>query len=197
MTGVATESTPLPRWLAPRLPIDGWQTNQQTVDAVGVGVAVPDHWAPQPDTSMPGTVVWHGVFPGEGLAIARRDGVDPDDDLATWIHADVALTGGCHPALLPDGATAEPRSWFADDDDPTVDEHLDVDESRGATGLVAIVGQRTEMVRGYVVVVRRDTTAWKVTLQVSSACLVGTDDDLVDSNDHVRARAVLGDLAFI
>jgi hypothetical protein len=194
---MSTGGAPLPRWLEPITPIDQWQTTLQSAPSVGAALAVPDHWETVPDSSLPETVVWRGVFPGEGLVVTRCDDVDPADDLAAWVMADVALVGGCHPSLLPDAASSAPRSWRVDNDDSTVDEHLDVDESRSATGLLAITGQRTEIVRAYVVVARRDTTAWKVTLQLASACLVGTDDDLVDANDHVRARAVLGHLELL
>jgi hypothetical protein len=48
--------------------------------------------------------------------------------------------------------------------------------------------------RIYVVVVRRGKFAWKIALSFKTACRDGMREEVIVSNDHVRAGAILGDM---
>ena len=185
------------RWLLRTEDLAEWPTVATDARSVGAsGIGRPEHWEAAPEHPLDGTVLWRGALPGEGLVISQLSGADPSSELALWAEADLSMTGGCNPFLLPEDAAAVALEWIGQEDDREVDDRFKADETRAFQGLVTIETAHTELIRAYIVLVRRGKLAWNVSLQLSTACQPGVDADVVDSNDHARARAVLGRLAF-
>lgn len=187
-----------PDWLAATAPDDTFPTVE--VSGLGVSARVPAPWRYRAiaEAGDQAGAQWSHL-PGEGLRIVRLEPADPEARLATWLELPMAMLGGLDPQTLTapvPGALLEwgrlPASGLA------VRWQLDACEAYG--GMASL---RTEagddLVRQYVVLARRGTVAWKIALTLPSAVLPGrahSDPELVATNDHVRAAACLGSLAF-
>lgn len=183
-------------WLDEADAIDEWPV--RPVDTgIGVTVAVPPSWsAPRTsDEAMVRITRCSGSLPGEGLAVSRLDNVEADKDVTTWLELSMSVFGGLDPQTLADDGATEILQWRREPADGLA-ESLAADEAAAFSGLATFTvdGERPELIRSYVLLVRRGSTAWKIGLALSSACLPGTPDELVDANDHIRARAVFGGL---
>ncbi len=102
----------------------------------------------------------------------------------------IALTqpGAPPPALL---------KWQYEGAFPALAKRLGADEAHLYSGLARLPGTPPELARLYMLLARRDTQAWKVTLSFASACPPGMPEEFVISNDHVRAGATFGDLRLL
>jgi hypothetical protein len=79
----------------------------------------------------------------------------------------------------------------------SLSERLAVDGTHLYQGLAMLPGTSSELARFYVLLARRGTSAWKISLSFMSACLPGMDEEMVISNDHVRAGATFGYLRLL
>lgn len=189
----------LPAWLGPQSPLELWPVAPVGDKRVRFAAAAPPTWSPlrYEAAGDQQTVRSSGPVPGEGLAVTLLTGASAGADIDTWLQVPMSAVGGLDPQALAHDGTAELLSW-ARSDDGGLAGHLEVDEALGYSGLArfSAEGERPELIRIYVLLARRGELAWKLGLALSSAVLPGADEDFVDANDHVRARACLGGLAF-
>lgn len=188
-------------WLEPEAAeIDGWPVRGVELPAVGVAVAVPQAWSAPATTDEPPATMARitGALPGEGLVVARIGNATSGRDIGDWLQLPMSATGGLDPQTMATKGTSEVLQWQRSDTGELA-ARFGTDELVAHDGLAKYLADPDdppELVHSYVVLARRGDTAWKVALTLSSACLPGTPDDVVDANDHVRARACLGRLRF-
>ncbi|WP_244930776.1 hypothetical protein [Nocardioides sp. W7] len=175
-----------------------WPTRVCEVPDLRARVGVPDSWRDQGTSSPPEgerSAVFRGDSPLDWLEIRHRVDVG-SEALARWTDG---VQGAIGFPVVPPGRLVldlpELLSWPMPGG--VTDEHdrdrLGLDELLGYEGLAAWDGRRLRL---YVVLARRGDDAWRLTLGIESALLPGMPDDLVWSNDHVRAAAVFGALSF-
>lgn len=190
----------LPAWLRPAT-LDGWPT-QMIVDT-GVRVALPirRQWSPSPLVQRSPVDLEHaypGVYPSEWCIVNFMEHADPAQDIRTWLDAILQLTGFPVPRLAEPYPTSPALlAWESLGPCPAYAAHLDADEAHLYQGLAHLPDKPAEVARIYVVLLRSGTRAWKITLSFMSACLPGTPEEMVESNDHVRAGATFGYLCLL
>jgi hypothetical protein len=88
-----------------------------------------------------------------------------------------------------------PNTWTYVGRIPLLAARLNADEAHGYTGAAVFNPEKSpELGRIYVVLARKGTLAWKITLTFMSACVPNAPEKLVRSSDHNRAGAVFGSL---
>jgi hypothetical protein len=137
--------------------------------------------------------VYRGVYASEWLTVAFMEQADPAGNLRNWIEAVVSMTG--FPILAMQQAIDPPPElleWQYTGAYPTLSERLGVDETFLYHGAAKLPGKPPELARIYALLARRGTLAWKVCLAFNSACPPGMPEEMIVSNDHVRAGATFG-----
>jgi hypothetical protein len=184
------------RWLDPDPgALDGWAVRPIELDAVGLAAAVPAEWG-EPvvhDEGRTVRAVVAGRIPGEGFVIVRLADATEDDDIVDWVQLPMSVSGGLDPETLAAAGSSDVLTWNLHTF-PALAERLAVDEAHAFSALSTVTPEgdgARELVRSYVLLARRADVAWKIALTLSSACLPGTDEDAIDANDHIRARACL------
>jgi TIR domain len=104
----------------------------------------------------------------------------------------------CRFPLVPihDKAERGPEIWTWQNlgSIPALQSKLQADEVYGYMGVAKYKRSYVMLGRIYVVVVRRGKFAWKIALSFKTACRDGMREEVIVSNDHVRAGAILGDM---
>jgi len=189
-----------PPWLEP-VELEAWPTRFVEDEGVGAALLLPVGWRDDPEEQREGDVVersWAGALPGEGLSVAVLTPADAGRSIRTWVDAGVAMLGHPDlPALTGAERDIELLEFLCDGEGEPLTGRLAVDEAATYQGLLALDVAPPDLVRVYVVLARRGSVAWKIGLTLSTACPPGTDPDVVQANDHVRAGAVLGELRFL
>lgn len=168
--------------------------------APGCHVPVPEAWEQAASTSnqLEQTSVFRGPTECDWLVVSLMAKADPERAMNNWVDPLVGAIG------LP---SAQPKGWMGAlsllgweriDGDATADlsARLECDDVLAYTGAVKSVaeGSAAQLCRIYVVCARRGSQAWKLSLGLASACPPGVPEDMIASNDHVRAAAVFGGL---
>jgi hypothetical protein len=180
--------------------VEAWPVRWLDAPDVGAEIAVPDAWsdATRGDEGPAVVVRVEGRLPGEGLVIARIGNATTGRNIGDWIELPMSVVGGLDPQTLVAKGDTEILMWQRDEVDDLA-ARLQLDEVAAYDGLAKFVpagADAPELVHSYVLLARRGDDAWKVALTLSSACLPGMPDDVMDANDHVRARACFGQLRF-
>jgi hypothetical protein len=190
-------SQEIPLWLTP-VQLELWPT--QTIHAPDLHycLSIRQGWNPIPTISQTPMEIEHsfrGVYPSEWLIVSFMGNVDPKSDIRSWVDAFLQLTG--FPIFsMQQASQASPNllEWQYLGSYPPVTDRLGVDEAHCYQGLAQLPEQPPELVRLYILLARRDTFAWKVSLSLMSACPPGSSEEMVATNDHVRAGATFGTL---
>ena len=192
-------TTPIPNWMKPPSG-ESWPTVPIANEKLRYRTERPDHYANAPEVRAAGPEVEHvypGGMPGECLTVAFIEKGDPASDIRQWVDASIALAGTPSLALLIDDATPpELREWKYLGSPEALCALHKLDEIHLYEGFAVLPGSPPSALRLYFVLARRYMHAWKIGLCISSACLPGTAEAQVDANDHVRAAATFGALAF-
>ena len=184
-----------PVWCKPAT-LDMWQTRLLEVEALHCALPIHEDWAHEPKvvtTPMDVEHQYHGRNAAERLHINRMPDADPQADITNWVNGILKLTG--FPILALGVNRDNPPQLLQWNTVPASDsllEQLAVDELVLFEGLARI----PDLMRMYMLLARRDTTAWKITLTLASALLPGADEELIAANDHARAGATFGYLQF-
>jgi hypothetical protein len=189
----------LPIWTEP-ITLEGWPT--YVVDSADLHYALPirQGWNPVPEVDeMPMQVehIYRGVYATEWLTVSFMAQADPSGDLKNWMDAVVNMAG--FPILAMHRASdppAELLEWQYVGAFPTLSERLGVEEALLYQGMAKLPGKPPGLARLYALLARRGTLAWKVCLAFDSACPPGVPEEMVVSNDHVRAGATFGYVQF-
>ena len=189
----------IPVWLEPADP-NGWPTVPFESPLLRYSLRIPKRWSTTPQlsqTTMEAQHIFRGPWPTELLIVSFMDKASPGGKMADWVEGILAVTGFPVLEMIPE-AGSQPRptliEWVYEGALRPIAEKLDADEAHCYTGIAQLPGKPPRLSRLYILLVRRATFAWKVTLAFETACLPGMPDEIVVSNDHVRAGAVLGSL---
>jgi hypothetical protein len=188
-----------PGWLRPADPKD-WPARPFESPMLRYALRVPVRFSVEPEVRPLGKETEHvfrGPWPTERLIVSFMEKAT-GGKMANWVDAVAALTGFPILDLLPAGNEKPPEllEWRYEGAIPSFAERAKLDEAHGYQGLARLQTEPRRIARLYLLLARRGTFAWKVTLTFESACLPGMPEALVYSNDHVRAGAVLGDMRF-
>ena len=95
-------------------------------------------------------------------------------------------------------STTKPElmSWEYMSEIPALAARMNVDEAHGYMGVAnyKALDPRSTLGRIYVLLVRKGRLAWQIALCFRTACFRGVPEEMLNSNDHNRAGAVLGTL---
>jgi hypothetical protein len=175
----------------------GWHTRKLEDTDLRVVLNIHTGWSQRPTRINNPLDVEHryaGRTPDEWLILNRMPDADPTADMTHWVNLFIAATGfpiiglASHPDYQPNLL-----EWQEFEVAESLSKTLDVDEVHLFEG----VGRIPEVMRIYIMLARRGTIAWKVTLTLASACLPGTDFQVITLNDHVRAGTTFGSLKFL
>jgi len=184
----------IPTWCEPSSP-EMWKTRPLKDDAMRYSLAIPADWAEAPQvrtTKLETEHQYTGRTPGENLFINLMPNADPQADITNWANAIIRIMGFPVVAMVGD-PRPELLRWDAVPAPSTLAEQWNVDELHLFEGMAKMPG----LIRIYMLLARRATTAWKITLTLDSACPPGTVPEIVERSDHVRAGATFGALRLL
>jgi hypothetical protein len=193
-------SVEVPAWFEPAS-LEHWPTRLVESSALHYSLPLRQGWDSAPQVSEAPLEIEH-VFRGPAasdcLVIGFMDRADPAADIRNWVEAIITMTGFPLPSLQQVGG-ASPRllEWETLGARPPLAQRLGVEEAYPYQGLAMLPGRPPELARFYILLARRETFAWKVSLSLYSACPPGTSEQIVVANDHVRAGATFGSLRFL
>lgn len=192
-----TNSPEIPVWLKP-VQLEDWPTQIIENTALGYHLPIPPGWQTTPivnQTDLEIEHIFRGDMISEWLLISCMNQADPRSNLRNWVEVFLSLTG--FPILAMKQASDSPPDlleWQYQGSCPALTERLNCDETHLYQGLAQFPGKPPEFARLYILLARRKTVAWKVSLSLMSACLPGMPEEKVASNDHIRAGAIFGNL---
>ena len=195
-------SDEIPIWLEP-VALAQWPTQIVESQALRYRLALRQGWNATPQVNRLPTHVEHifrGVYPSESLMVSFMENAEPAADLRNWIEAIMGLAGFPLVAMVPannDEGRPELLEWQYQGSPAALAERLEVDEIQLYQGLGKLTTRPPELARLYVLLARRETWAWNISLSFISACPPGAPEATVIKNDHVRAGATFGPLCLL
>lgn len=142
--------------------------------------------------------IFRGMYPSELLVVSFMDKANPASNIRNWVEAIVSMTG--FPILsLQHSCEPQPEllEWQYQGSCSPLTQRLGVEETYLYQGLAKLPINVPELARFYILLARRNTLAWKVSLSFMSACTPGTPQEIIADNDHVRAAATFGGLCLL
>ena len=186
----------VPPWLVAADP-PKWPTVAVDSPLLRYALRVPQRWNVNPTMQSTGPETMHiyrGPWPSELLIVSLMDKASPGGDMRNWVEMIMATVGFPILEMTEPGSTPKLLEWRdLGKLEPYAATH-GLDEVRAYTGFAVLPGAERHMARLYILLARRGTLAWKVTVGLESACLPGTPEPMIVSNDHIRAGAMLGTL---
>ncbi|PYH62046.1 toll/interleukin-1 receptor domain-containing protein [Aspergillus niger CBS 101883] len=191
----------LPVWLRD-CTLQQWPTKPIKSAALRYALKLPERWDSSftvRGTSRSIEHIYHGT-PGidaERLMIEFLEDLNEHGDITKAVTVYMALIG--MPVLydLVAQPTLLPGTWQYMGKLPSLITSLNADDACAYMGLARFQASFNLLGRIYVVLVRKGTFRWKITLSFETACLPSMPEDIVNSNDHVRAGAILGSLQLL
>jgi hypothetical protein len=86
------------------------------------------------------------------------------------------------------------QTWNYLGEEPVFKSRMQADETHCFMGTATYQRSFVMMGRMYVLLVRRGKIAWKIVLSFMTACFDSMPEEIINSNDHMRAGAKLGEL---
>ena len=188
----------LPLWIQP-VELKDWETKIIESSDLGYKIPLPSGWENTPQINKTSFETEHrfsGNAPRELLSISFIEKANPNDNICNWVEAILNITK--FPIL----------AWQSIDNNPPIllewnrigacrylEGKLAVDETYLYQGLAQFNDRIPNLYRFYIVLARRNNFAWKISLSLSSACLPGTPQEMIERNDSVRAGAIFGGLS--
>ncbi|NEQ54795.1 MAG: hypothetical protein F6K11_32515 [Leptolyngbya sp. SIO3F4] len=189
----------MPVWIQPTA-LDEWPTQNVTSEALKYRLPICQRWQLTPiinQTPMEQEHIFLGTQPGELLTIGYMAQANPNHDLQKWVETLLHITG--LPILHWQSLEPAPKliEWQSIELPFDLCQQMKVDEILSYQGLAQAPNSSTGLLRIYSILLRRHTEAWKIHLSLSSACLPGVPEEMVERNDHVRAGATFGFLQLL
>jgi hypothetical protein len=199
--GAARQPSPgeLPVWLKD-CTLRGWPTKPIKNATLRYSLRIPERWSTEHKVRGTSSQTEHlynggvGGYDSEWLIISFQENVDEYADIRHLVTMTMALNGfpvfcdlKTQPELLP-------GSWQYMGQIPNLAVRMNVDEAYGYMGVARFEAPPAMLGRVYVLLVRKGKFAWNIALSFRTACLPGTSEEMLDSNDHNRAGAILGTL---
>ncbi|AFZ23564.1 hypothetical protein Cylst_1271 [Cylindrospermum stagnale PCC 7417] len=184
----------MPVWVQP-VELKEWPTQNIENKYLRYSLRIPQNWSKNPITSQNSFEVEHiyrGNSSGEFLLVNFMEQANPVHDLRNWVEAFISLTG--LPLVFKQKLIHPPPgllNWEYQGSCPTLTQRLECDETHLYQGLFQLA-DKPDLLRLYILLVRRKTLAWKISLSFLSACIPGTSAAMVAEKDHVRAGATYG-----
>ena len=193
------DPTTLPVWLIPTT-LSAWPTGPVHNDTLRYALHLPKRWIQQPLVRGTATQVEH-VYWGnasqeaEWLCIDFMGNIQQGYHSNHWVDSVMALSG-LPVVFIHDDTSRGPkkRTWDYLGSIAALAKKLQADEAYGWTGIFQYQRDYIMLGRMYAIVVRRGSFGWKIVLSFNTAVLEGMPESILESNDHVRAGAILGDL---
>jgi hypothetical protein len=195
---VLPSPTELPVWLKD-CTLRNWPTKPIKSATLRYSLRIPEQWSA--DKTVSGvesltTHLYHGNVgcDAEWLIISFMENVDEHNDMTNWVGGMMAFTG--FPVLCDSKVKPKllPGSWQYMGHMPSLTLRLKADETHAYMGVARFEASRPMLGRIYLVLARKGTFAWNVALSFQTACMPGTSEERLNSNDHNRAGAILGTL---
>lgn len=187
-----------PTWIR-RVQREDWQTEVIYLPDLLCSIPICRSWSMEPDittTPMEIEKFFSGRSFGEGLIIKFMETADSEGNICNWVDGLTAMAGFPIASLQKtlDDTSLQLLQWSYDGICPSLTAKLGVEETHLYQGLASISKPIPTLLRLYTLLARQGNLAWQVNLSLSSACLPGTPEEVVDSNDHCRAGATFGEL---
>ncbi|MBW4635576.1 MAG: hypothetical protein KME30_27945 [Iphinoe sp. HA4291-MV1] len=190
----------IPVWMQP-IELSGWPTQRIESTDLHYWLLIPANWNPNPHISQNPLQIEHyfqGIHPAELVTIGFMDKAEPNSDMRNWVDAFLKLTGfPILPMFQVNGSPPQLMEWQYEGNFPALSDRFNVDETHLYQGLAQFPNHPSDLARLYILLARRGSFAWKVSVSILSACFPGTLEDTIATNDHVRAGAILGYLRFV
>ena len=189
----------LPVWLTPII-LSAWPTVPIHNNTLRYALRLPERWVQTPLVRATETQVEH-VYWGnasqeaEWLCIDFMGNIQQGNHSNRWIDSVLMLTG--LPVVpIHDEKSRGPkrRSFDYLGVMPALAKRLEADEAYGWMGVFQYQRNYVMLGRVYALIVRRGSFGWKIVLSFNTAVLDVMPERMLESNDHVRAGAILGDL---
>lgn len=189
-----TPPSQLPVWLQD-CTLEAWPTKPIKSAALRYSLKLPARW--DSDYAVRGTShsiqhIYRGGKDTNWLMIEFLENADEHGDIRHLVQVDMAISGlpvlydlKVQPTLLQGRYIGTLSSLVT---------KLDADDAQAYLGIARFQVPGNLLGRIYIVLVRKGTFAWKITLTFHTACLPGAPEEMVNSNDHIRAGAILGSL---
>ena len=189
----------LPAWLIP-ITLSAWPTVPIHNSTLRYALHLPKRWVQDPLVRGTRTQVEH-VYWGnasqeaEWLCIDFMGNIEQGNHSHKWTDS-ALLLGGLPIVPIHDEKSRGPkkRSFHYLGVIPALAKRLEADEAYGWMGIYQYQRSCTVFSRVYALVVRRGSFGWKIVLSFNTAVMEGMPERILESNDHVRAGAILGDL---
>jgi hypothetical protein len=183
-----------PAWTKPA-DLEYWPT--QVVKSATLRYALPlrEGWDSTPQANVTSAEMEHifrGMYASECLIVSFIDEADPAANLRNWVEVTVSITGFPILPMLQTDDVPKLLEWQYEGTCPPLTERLRVEETHLYQGMAKLPGRPPELARFYILLARRGTSAWKIILSFMSACPPDTPEEIIVSNDHVRAGATFG-----
>jgi hypothetical protein len=135
-----------------------------------------------------------GGYDAEFLMISMMGNVDEYGEIRHWVDMMMAING--FPVLcdLKTQPQMLPGSWQYMGELPNLASRMNVDVAHGYMGVAQFEAAPAMLGRVYVLLIRKKRQAWNIALSFRTACLLGTSEEMLNSNDHNRAGATFGHL---
>jgi hypothetical protein len=200
MTNIDIQS--LPVWLQP-IELDQWQTIQIQPDGLDIQLRLHSDWELVKEIEARDIRVAHethyrGKQEAEWCIIHYLPNANLDDSLKEWVESPIKMTG--FPIVAMNDAFESPASvmemthWGRFQ---AYKELVGCDAMVAYDGFMRLPPSIGGVAHFYILVLRKETRAWKIELAFHSACLPSSDEDTLNRNDHVRAGASLGYIKLI
>jgi hypothetical protein len=135
---------------------------------------------------------FRGLCSSDWLTVSLMQPADPVADIRNWVEAMLHLTG--FPIVTQADHRPTLLEWQDQGACPSLADRLQVEAAHVYQGVAWLPTTPPELSRIYLLLARRGSHAWKITLSLLSACPPGTAEDQIMINDHVRAGATFGTL---
>ena len=173
---------------------DGWPTRVFESPALRYRIPIPERWSAKPAVTATTQEISH-VFRGTNaatlLSVRFMDNADAHSDMRNWVDATLSLTA--FPIMELSGEEQPTlMDWHYEGRFDAVAQRLSLDDAHCWSGLARIKGGGAPLRRLYVAGYRRSNFAWLISLAFETAILPGMPEEVLYSNDHVRAGATFG-----
>lgn len=191
----------IPVWVEP-VDLPGWPTQPVESATLRYRIPLPAGWSVEPqveETPVEVQHVFRGDYPAEWLIANFMKDANPKDKITNWVEAIMHMAGfPILPMKQAIGPSLQLLEWRYEGAGPLYAQRLAVDEAYFYSGLAMFQDQsRSALARFYILLARRENSAWKIALSFMSACPPGMPEAMVISNDHVRAGATFGSVRFL
>ena len=193
-----------PVWLNPPRS-ETWDTRLHKSTMLRYSIQIPTAYSDNPEIFSTQKETMHMFFGkyrhAEALIVSFMDKAIPGHDMKLWVEGNMALTGFPIVELHREYKNYVPelQQWVYEGCFPDFAASLNLDEVHAYSGY-AIMPSPPEQdlsalgARIYILLARKETLAWKITLTFTTSVFPGMPNHMIYSYDHVRAAAIFSSI---